>query len=98
MWKDRIEHIKKHAYDNSNLSVEEMCNLIPEIINSPDYLGVRKKDYGIQFIKRYKDNILVATRIDSKGRLSLRTMYTITESQLSDYLRKGSAWKYDIEN
>ncbi len=94
MWKDRIEHIKKHTYDNSNLSIEEMCEIIPEIIDKPDYLGVKKKDSSIQFIKRYKDNILIAVRIDGKGRLSFRTMYTITEGQLTDYLRKGRAWKF----
>lgn len=98
MWKDRIDHIKKHTYDNSKLSVEEMCELIPEIIDKPDYLGVKQKDSSIQFIKRYKDNILVAVRIDRKGRLSFRTMYTITESQLADYIRKGRAWKFETEN
>ncbi len=97
-WKDRIDHIKKHTYESSDLSIEKMCDLIPEIIDKPDYLGVRKKDFGIQFIKRYEDNILVAVRMDSKGRLSFRTMYTITESQLSDYLRKGSAWEFKEKN
>lgn len=98
MWKDRIEHIKKHTFDNSNLSIEEMCEIIPEILDKPDYLGFKPKDYSLQFIKRYKDNILVAVRIDSKGRLSFRTMFTITESQLSDYIRKGRAWKFNTEN
>ena len=97
MWKDRIEHIKKHTYDNSNLSVEEMCEIIPEIIDKPDYLGVKQKDSSLQFIKRYKDNILVAVRIDGKGRLSFRTMYTITKSQLADYIRKGRAWEFKEE-
>lgn len=98
MWKDRIEHIKKHTYDSSNLSIEEMCEIIPEILDKPDYLGFKPKDSSLQFIKRYKNNILVAVRIDSKGRLSFRTMFTITESQLSNYIRKSRAWKFDIEN
>lgn len=98
MWKDRIEHIRKHTYDNSRLSIEEMFEILPEIIDKPDYLGVKQKDFSIQFIKRYKDNILVAVRIDGKGRLSFRTMYTITESQLTDYIRKARAWKFENEN
>lgn len=97
MWKDRIEHLKKHGYETENVSVEEMCSLIPEIIEKPDYLGVRKKDLSIQFIKRYSDNMLVAVRMDNKGKLLFRTMYTITESQLSDYLRKGSAWEFVLD-
>lgn len=98
LWKDRIEHLKKHCYDTSGLSVEQMCALIPEIIQNPDYLGVRKKDLSIQFIKKYNDNILIAVRMDNKGKLLFRTMYTITESQLSDYIRKGSAWKFNLDN
>lgn len=98
MWKDRLDHLKKHSYDGSHLSVEEMCELIPKIIDKPDYLGVRKKDLSVQFIKRYKENILVAVRMDGKGRLLFRTMYTITESQLSDYLNKGSAWEFKADN
>ena len=75
-----------------------MCSLIPEIIKSPDYIGVKNKDLSIQFIKRYEDNILIAVRMDSKGRLSFRTMYTITESQLSDYLKKDRAWEFSLDN
>lgn len=97
MWKDRIDHIKKHTYDSSNLSIEEMCEIIPEIIDKPDYLGVRKKDLSIQFIKRYYNNILVAVRMDSGGRLLFRTMYTITESQLSNYLNKDRAWEFKTD-
>lgn len=97
MWKDRVEHLKKHGYETTNMSVEDMCSLIPEIIEKPDYLGVRKKDLSIQFIKRYSDNMLVAVRMDSKGKLLFRTMYTITDSQLSDYLRKGSAWEFVLD-
>ena len=97
MWKDRVEHLKKHGYETTNMSVEDMYSLIPEIIEKPDYLGVRKKDLSIQFIKRYSDNMLVAVRMDSKGKLLFRTMYTITDSQLSDYLRKGSAWEFVLD-
>lgn len=97
MWKDRIEHLKKHSYDASNMTVEELCSLIPEIIENPDYLGIRKKDLSIQFIKKYSNNILVAVRMDNKGKLLFRTMYTITESQLSDYIQKDSAWKFILD-
>ena len=97
MWKDRIEHIKKHSYETADFSVEEMCALIPQIIEKPNYLGIKAKDMSIQFIKRYSDNILVAVRTDSKGKLLFRTMYKITESQLTDYLRKGSAWEFIVD-
>lgn len=96
-WKERIEHIKKHLYENSEFSLEKMCELIPEILESPDYLGAREKDSSIQFIKKYSDNILVAVRVDGRGKLSFRTLYTITESQLQDYIKKGKAWEFGVD-
>lgn len=97
IWKDRLQHISKHSYDASNLSVDEMIDLLPQIIESPDYLGYRDKDSSIQFIKKIKNNILVAVRTDSKGRLTFRTMYTITEGQLSDYIKKNHAWEFSVD-
>lgn len=97
MWKDRVEHIEKHGYDASELTVEELCDKIPEIIRTPDYIGYRKKDGSMQFIKAYNNNILVAVRVDRKGNLKFRTVFTITDSQLSDYITKGSVWKFAID-
>ena len=95
MWKDRIEHLYKHSYDVSQLSVEQLINLIPSIISEPDYIGYRDKDFSLQFIKEFDNNILVAIRADSRGNFTFRTMYTITEGQLKDYIKKNRAWKYD---
>ncbi len=94
IWKDRIEHIKKHSYDVSGLSTKEMIDLLPSIIEEPDYLGYRTKDNSIQFIKVINGNLLVAVRADSNGRLNFRTMYTITDGQLEDYIKKNHAWKF----
>ncbi len=97
MWKDRIDHIEKHTLPTENFTIEKMCQLIPEIIDKPDYLGVRQKDLSVQFIKQYDDNILIAVRMDNNGRLKFRTIYTITDSQLKDYISKKRAWRYNID-
>lgn len=98
MWKDRIEHLSKHSYDASRLPIDELVNLIPDIINNPDYIGYREKDSSLQFIKEFENNILVAVRADGKGKLAFRTMYTITAGQLSDYINKDRAWKFNIDS
>lgn len=97
MWKDRIEHLSKHAYDASKMPLDELVNLIPDIIANPDYIGYREKDSSLQFIKEFENNILVAVRADGKGKLAFRTMYTINRGQLSDYINKGRAWKFNID-
>ena len=89
IWKDRIEHIQKHSYDVSGFSAKEMIDLLPLIIEAPDYMGYRTKDNSLQFIKLINGNLLVAVRTDSNGRLNFRTMYTITDGQLDDYIRKN---------
>lgn len=94
MWSERLEHIEKHK---NNFSNEETFNkyvdMIPHIIENPDVIGIREKDSSIQFIKEMDDNVLVAIRLNTKGNLSFRTMYPITDSQKNDYIRKGTAWE-----
>ena len=95
MWNDRIEHIEKHRLDFQDIyEFDDYVNQIPEIIKDPDYIGFKDKDNSLQFIKEFADNILIAVRITNKGELSFRTMYRITDSQLNNYISKGTAWKY----
>lgn len=37
--------------------------------------------------------VIVAVRISNQGKASYRTMYSITEGQLNDYIKKGKAWR-----
>jgi len=94
MWDDRLEHINKHKYDFESVDeFEKYVNLIPDIVNRPDYLAIREKDNSILFIKEYEKNLLVAVRVNAQGKLPFRTIYPITDSQKNDYLKKGNAWK-----
>lgn len=95
MWDDRIQHIEKHRMNFKNIyDFDYYVDMIPEIIENPDYIGVKEKNKSIQFIKQYDNNILIAVRLTTKGRLSFRTMYPITDGQLDDYIRKDTAWEY----
>lgn len=95
MWDDRIEHIEKHRMNFRNIyDFDNYVELIPDIIENPDYIGIKDKNKSIQFIKQYNDNVLIAVRLNTKGKLSFRTMYPITDGQLDDYINKQTAWKY----
>lgn len=95
MWDDRIEHIEKHRMNFRNIyDFDDYIEMIPDIIKNPDYIGVKDKNKSIQFIKQYNDNILIAVRLTTKGKLSFRTMYPITDGQLDDYIEKNTAWEY----
>lgn len=93
MWSNRLEHIEKHRSDFAYGDFEKYIEDIPEIISKPDYIGVSPKNSSIQFIKCYSDNVLIAVRVATEGKMSFRTMYPITDSQLADYKKKNKIWR-----
>ncbi len=95
MWSNRLEHIEKHRSNFSYGDFEKYIEDIPKIIKEPDYIGVPPHDLSIQFIKCYNDNVLIAVRVSTDGKLSFRTMYPITDSQLADYEKKNRIWKFN---
>ncbi|MBQ9599852.1 MAG: hypothetical protein IJR33_08615 [Clostridia bacterium] len=96
-WRDRIEHIRKHRNDASKLSTNEMVDLVPDVVMNPDYVGA-KNDNSITLIKCYNEHVLVAVRVSDKGALAFRTIYTVTEGQVNDYLAKNRLWKVTVDN
>jgi len=95
MWDDRRAHIEKHRPNFKRIDdLDKYIGAISDIISKPDFIGIRNSDSSLQFIKQFDDNVLVAVRVTTTGILSVRTMYPITDSQISDYIRKGTAWRY----
>jgi len=98
-WKDRVEYTEKHKGNFFKAEDYYKClENIPTIIKFPDYIGINPTDSSLQFIKRYGRNILLAVRFTTNGKLSYRTLYPITDSQLQDYIRKNRAWEYNVDN
>ena len=94
-WADRIKHTELHKDDFISDHEFYTCfESIPSIIREPDYLSFHKKDNSISFIKDFSAHISVAVRISSAGGLSYRTMYPLMDAQLTNYLDKGTAWKW----
>lgn len=94
-WADRIEHTELHRNDfMSDVEYDNCFADIPKIIAEPDYISVHPKDKSISFIKNYSAHVSVAVRIAPNGNMAYRTMYPITDAQLSHYIEKGFAWEY----
>lgn len=95
-WADRLEHTELHKDDF--MSDNEFYNCLenmPDIICKPDYLSVHPKDNSISFIKDFSDHVSVAVRVSINGKLSYRTMYPITDAQLSNYVEHNRAWRWE---
>lgn len=81
-----ITHIKKR---HPNL-LKYVSN-IPDIIISPDYIGVNPKEpESIELIRRYEKNILVAIKLDKKDNyLYVASLYDISEAKITKRLEAG---------
>jgi|SRR6056297_1870136 len=84
---------KKHIRKKHNNEFEQYIEKLPEIIREPTYIGVHPKRGGIEFIKKYKENVLVAVRVSQKKVLYVRSIYCITEDKVKRYLKEGTIKK-----
>lgn len=98
-WSDRIKHTEQHKDDFiSDIEFETCFSEIPSIISHPDYISVHPKDNSISFIKNYSGHVSVAVRISPNGNMAYRTMYPLMDAQLTNYISKNRAWKYEPES
>ncbi|WP_070000874.1 PBECR3 domain-containing polyvalent protein [Cellulosilyticum sp. I15G10I2] len=81
-----IKHIReRHPY-----TFRKYFHKLVEIIRSPDYIGAVYKDYHrIEFIKNYKDNILVALKVEENSPIFISSMYIITENAIEKRIETG---------
>ena len=94
-WKDRLKHTELHKNDFFSDNEFYLClEEIPSIIHNPDYLSIHPKDNSISFIKDYSGHVSVAVRVSATGQLSYRTMYPITDAQLTNYISNNRAWPW----
>ncbi len=92
---DRISHCNKHKPDFENeQSYNKSMELLPDIINNPDYVGYNSNNNSIEYIKRIDDVTLVAVRFKERGDLFLRSVYPITESKLQNGIELNKYKKY----
>lgn len=82
----RKKHMKKHVAEFSDF--EKAYESIPEIIREADYVGLHPNGDSLQYIKKIDGNILVAVSLGVEEG-SVRTMYSITENKLNNYLASG---------
>ena len=81
-------HMKKRKHFECLKHIDD----IPEIIKSPDYIGINPNESvtSIELIKRYDDNVLIGIKLDGSGDyMYVSTMYNIQESKITRRLNSG---------
>ncbi len=88
-----IKHIKeRHPY-----TFKKYFHKLIEIIKVPDYIGiVDTEPYKIELIKNYKDNILVAIKIEEDHEAFISSMYIIAQTALEKRIESGRLYKINL--
>jgi hypothetical protein len=69
---------------------------IPQIISSPDYVGINHKDCSIEFVKQNPlngDYIKVAVRASANGVLFVRSIYVLNSKRVNNFIINGQLKK-----
>lgn len=88
----------KHIEKQHPLDYVKYVPDIPNIIKYPTYVALNPNQCSIEYIKEYKNDnkfVLVAVRVTTKGRMFVRTLFTMTERKKNIYLENGYAKKYE---
>ena len=78
-----------HMLNSHPSDYNKYKDYISEIINTPDYGYLNSKDNSIELIKDFineREHVRVAIRISNNKQLFLRTLFTITDNKLKNYI------------
>lgn len=76
----------------------QYIEMIPQIISSPDYIGVNPNEMNTSFelVKCISENVQVGIKLDTKDNyLYVATLHTITNSKLRHGIQNGRLKKFD---
>ena len=88
-----IRHIKeRHPY-----AFKKYFHRLIEAISKPDYVGLADKDScKMEFIKSYKDNLLIALRVEEGNHIFISSMYIIEAQAVKKRLESGRLFKVSL--
>lgn len=91
------EGLKKHIIKR-HPDCMQYIEMIPQIISSPDYIGVNPNeiDQSFELVKCISENVQIGIKLDAKDNyLYVATLHTITDSKLSHGIKNGRLKKFD---
>ena len=76
----------------------QYVGLIPDILSSPDYIGVNPNEKSISFelVKVVAENVQIGIKLDAaENYLYVATLHTITSAKLKHGIENGRLKKFD---
>jgi hypothetical protein len=93
---DKIRYVEKHKHKFPNYDeYKKHVESTPEVIASPDFVALHPNGKSIEFIKRINKIMLIAVRIKPQGFLWVKSIFSITEAKLKNYVLSGRAKRFD---
>ncbi|MDO4671240.1 MAG: PBECR2 nuclease fold domain-containing protein [Aerococcus sp.] len=92
-----LSHLKKRKHSKAMTYLPN----IQDIIDHPDYIGTnpRVKATSVEYVKKLKDNMLVAVKLDLKRHcFYVASMYDITDAKLRNRIKSGRLIHFDTED
>lgn len=87
----------RHIRDRHPYAFKKYFHRLIEMINRPDYIGIAHNDnHKIEFIKTYKDNILIALKIENGNHVFISSMYIIEENAIEKRVEAGKLYKLNL--
>jgi len=80
-----IEHMER----NHPKDYKKYGRKIGRILAEPDYVGLNDKDESIEYIKSFGLFIKVAVRVSNSGALFVRSLYHVSDKQISLWVDTG---------
>ena len=97
----RSKGLPTHMLKSRHIKCLKYIDYIPEIIETPDYIGINpneKDTKSIELIKCYKDNVMIGIKLDKDGNyLYVSTMYDIQESKIQRRLHSGRIKEFRVD-
>lgn len=88
-YSDRNDHCKEHIlqYESEDDYYYAMKNL-EKAIHKPSYVYYDVDKKGLEFYKKFKNNILVAVRISPGTELKVKSVYPVSDAKIENRKKK----------
>ena len=92
----RSKGLLTHLLKRKHFIAVKYFDFIPEIIQSPDYVGLGQEQ--IELVKCFKDNIFLCVKFDTTNRkYYISTIFDIKQSKIDSYCKSGRLTRFDKE-
>ncbi|MBS5064604.1 MAG: hypothetical protein KHZ58_12570 [Hungatella hathewayi] len=89
--------LKKHIMKRHS-GYEQYLNFLPQIIASPDFIGINPNEKGVSFelVKVFSEHLQIGIKLDeAENYLYVATLHPITESKLQHGIKNGRLRPFD---